>query len=81
MEELLHHSGLQAGEQALDVAAGPGILTLAAAKFGAEVLGTDFSPSMVERLRARGVEAGHANVQPQVMDGQALGNSSKIQQC
>ena len=53
MEQLIHYSGLQAGEQALDVAAGPGILTLAAAKLGAKVLGTDFSLSMVERLQAR----------------------------
>ena len=72
MEQLIHYSGIQAREQALDVAAGPGILTLAAAKLGAKVLGIDFSPSMVERLQARVAEAGLANVQAQVMDGQAL---------
>ena len=27
IEQLIHYAGLQAGEQALDVAAGPGILT------------------------------------------------------
>ena len=69
MEELIHYSGLQPGEQALDVACGPGILTLAAGKLGAKVLGTDFFPSMVERLQARVAEAGLANVQTQVMDG------------
>ena len=69
IEQLIHYAGLQAGEQALDVAAGPGILTLAAAKLGARVLGTDFSPSMVERLQARVAEAGLANVRTQVMDG------------
>jgi ubiquinone/menaquinone biosynthesis C-methylase UbiE len=72
MEQLIHYSGLQAGEQALDVAAGPGILSLAAAKLGAKVLGTDFSSPMVARLQARAAEAGLANVQTQVMDGQAL---------
>ncbi|MEE8157749.1 MAG: methyltransferase domain-containing protein [Dehalococcoidia bacterium] len=70
MEQLIHYSGLKEGDQALDVAAGPGILTLAVAKLGANVLGTDFSPLMVERLQAR--VAGLTNVQTQVMDGQDL---------
>ena len=72
MEQPINYSGLKPGEQALDVAAGPGNLTLAAAKLGAKVLGIDFSPAMVERLQARVAEAGLANVQTQVMDGQAL---------
>lgn len=52
----------------LDVAAGTGALALAAARRGAEVLATDFSPGMVARIAA----AGLANVEARVMDGQAL---------
>ena len=52
----------------LDVAAGTGALALAAARSGAHVLATDFSPGMVARIAA----AGLPNVDAQVMDGQAL---------
>lgn len=52
----------------LDVAAGTGALALAAARTGARVLATDFSPGMVARIAA----AGLPNVEAQVMDGQAL---------
>jgi SAM-dependent methyltransferase len=52
----------------LDVAAGTGALSLAAAETGAQVLATDFSPGMVARIAA----AGLPNVEAQVMDGQAL---------
>lgn len=52
----------------LDVAAGTGALTFAAARSGAQVLATDFSPGMVARIAARGLP----NVEARVMDGQAL---------
>lgn len=52
----------------LDVAAGTGALALAAARSGAQVLATDFSPGMVARI----VAAGLPNVEARVMDGQAL---------
>lgn len=52
----------------LDVAAGTGALARAAARTGAQVLATDFSPGMVARIAA----AGLANIEAQVMDGQAL---------
>jgi ubiquinone/menaquinone biosynthesis C-methylase UbiE len=52
----------------LDVAAGTGALALAAARTGAQVLATDFSPGMVARIAA----AGSPNVEARVMDGQAL---------
>lgn len=64
--------GVRRGMDVLDVAAGTGALTLAAARDGAHVLGTDFSPAMVARLSAR-LEAGrYANCAARVMDGQAL---------
>ncbi|SEN47610.1 Ubiquinone/menaquinone biosynthesis C-methylase UbiE [Sphingomonas gellani] len=52
----------------LDVAAGTGALTLLAARTGARVLATDFSPGMVDRVAASNLP----NVDVQVMDGQAL---------
>lgn len=52
----------------LDVAAGTGALALLAARTGAQVLATDFSPGMVARIAA----AGLPNVEARVMDGQAL---------
>lgn len=52
----------------LDVATGTGALALAAARSGAQVLATDFSPAMVASVAAEGP----SNVAAQVMDGQAL---------
>ncbi|MEH6790176.1 class I SAM-dependent methyltransferase [Parasphingorhabdus sp.] len=52
----------------LDIAAGTGALALAAARTGAQVLATDFSPGMVACIE----EAGLANVETRTMDGQAL---------
>ena len=52
----------------LDVAAGTGALALLAARTGAQVLATDFSPAMVARIAA----ANLTNVEAKVMDGQAL---------
>lgn len=52
----------------LDVAAGTGALALAAARSGASVLATDFSPGMVASIEAENV----VNVEARVMDGQAL---------
>lgn len=59
---------LSPGDRVLDVAAGTGALALAAARTGAQVLATDFSPGMVARIAARGLP----NIMVDVMDGQAL---------
>ncbi|WP_242123524.1 class I SAM-dependent methyltransferase [Sphingobium sp. Sx8-8] len=56
------------GSHVLDIAAGTGALALAAARTGAHVLATDFSPGMVARIAA----ARLPNVEARVMDGQAL---------
>ncbi|WP_221239509.1 class I SAM-dependent methyltransferase [Sphingomonas xinjiangensis] len=52
----------------LDVATGTGALALAAARKGARVLATDFSPGMVARVTAHGLP----NLEGRTMDGQAL---------
>ena len=48
---------LKPGERFLDVAAGTGGLSLPAARRGATVLATDWSPAMIERFEARVHEA------------------------
>lgn len=67
-EAALARVPLAPGARVLDVAAGTGALALAAARAGAQVLATDFSPGMVARIAA----AGLPNVEARVMDGQAL---------
>ncbi|MBB5986434.1 class I SAM-dependent methyltransferase [Sphingobium lignivorans] len=67
-EDALARLPLTPGSRVLDVAAGTGALALAAARSGAQVLATDFSPGMVECIAA----AGLPNVEARVMDGQAL---------
>ncbi|AUX21850.1 ubiquinone biosynthesis protein UbiE [Sorangium cellulosum] len=62
--------GVERGERVLDVAAGTGALTLAAAEAGARVLATDISRGMVARLRER--LQPFAGCEARVMDGQAL---------
>ena len=70
--EALRVVGLEPDERFLDVAAGPGGLSLPAARLGAEVLATDWSPTMIERLEARADQGGLRNVEGRVMDCHAL---------
>jgi ubiquinone/menaquinone biosynthesis C-methylase UbiE len=70
--EALRIVGLQPGERFLDVAAGPGGLSLPAARLGAEVLATDWSPAMIERFEARADQESLRNVGGRVMDCHAL---------
>ena len=64
--------GLRPGERFLDVAAGSGGLSLPAARLGAQVLATDWSPAMIERLEARADQEGLRNVGGRIMDCHAL---------
>lgn len=54
----LRLAGLRAGDTFLDVAAGTGGLSIPAARLGAKVLATDWSPAMIERFRARAAAEG-----------------------
>ena len=56
--EGLRRAGLRPGMRFLDVAAGSGALSIPAARLGAQVLATDLSPAMLERLERRAREEG-----------------------
>jgi ubiquinone/menaquinone biosynthesis C-methylase UbiE len=69
--EVVRRLGLRPGTRLLDVAAGSGALSIPAAKGGAEVVATDLSSAMIERLDARARAEG-LSVQGRAMDGLAL---------
>jgi SAM-dependent methyltransferase len=58
--------------EVLDVAAGPGSLSLLAARTARHVTAVDFAPAMLAQLTARAAAAGVTNVDPQLGDGQQL---------
>jgi SAM-dependent methyltransferase len=68
----LRLAGLQAGQTFLDVCAGTGGLSLPAARLGAKVLATDWSPKMIEHFEARVRDEGLQNADGRVMDCHAL---------
>ena len=70
--EALRLVGLEPGERFLDVAAGTGGLSLPAARLGAQVLATDWSPAMIERFEARVHAEGLRDAAGRVMDCHAL---------
>jgi ubiquinone/menaquinone biosynthesis C-methylase UbiE len=70
--QALRRVGLQPGERFLDVAAGTGGLSLPAARLGAHVLASDWSPAMIERFEARVRQEGLSNAAGRVMDCHAL---------
>jgi ubiquinone/menaquinone biosynthesis C-methylase UbiE len=57
-EELCEALDLRAGQKVLDVAAGNGNISLAAARRWCEVLSTDYVPALLERGRARATAEG-----------------------
>jgi ubiquinone/menaquinone biosynthesis C-methylase UbiE len=65
-------AGLRRGERFLDVAAGPGGLSLPAARLGAAVLATDWSPAMIARFEARVRAEGLTAAEGRVMDAHDL---------
>lgn len=71
-ETALEQVALRPGKRMLDVAAGSGALSLPAARAGADVLATDISTAMVDRLDARARREGLHTLEARVMDGQDL---------
>lgn len=70
-ESLAEAVDLRAGERVLDVAAGNGNATLAAARRFADVTSTDYVPALLDKGRARAAAEGLA-VQFEVADAEAL---------
>ena len=70
-EELCEALDLRAGQKVLDVAAGNGNATLAAARRWCEVVSTDYVPSLLERGRARAAAEG-LSVEFKEADAEAL---------
>jgi ubiquinone/menaquinone biosynthesis C-methylase UbiE len=70
--EVLRLVGLEPGERFLDVAAGPGGLSLPAARLGAHVLAIDWSAAMIECFDARLRDEGIRDAEGRVMDCHAL---------
>ncbi len=70
--QALKLAGLRSGTRFLDVAAGTGGLSLPAARLGAKVVATDWSPKMIERLNARAREERLREIEGNVMDCHAL---------
>jgi ubiquinone/menaquinone biosynthesis C-methylase UbiE len=70
-EQLAEACDLLWDERVLDVAAGNGNATLAAARRGAQVTSTDYVPALLERGAER-ARAEHLNVNFQVADAEAL---------
>lgn len=71
-EEVLKKVKPKTGERLLDVAAGTGYFSLAAAKKGADVLATDFSEGMIQHLQQRINDELMHNITAKVMNGEAL---------
>jgi ubiquinone/menaquinone biosynthesis C-methylase UbiE len=63
---------LRAGDRFLDVAAGPGGLSLPAARLGAKVIAIDWSPKMIKRFAARVRDERIPDADGRVMDCHAL---------
>ena len=70
-EELLETLDLPAGSTVLDVAAGNGNASLAAARRGCRVTAVDYVPALIDRLRARALAEGLA-IDVAVGDAEAL---------
>ena len=74
-EVMLDMAGVKSGDRVLDVAAGAGDQTLLAAdRVGSKgyVLATDISPAILQLAAENARNAGHQNVETQVLDGENL---------
>lgn len=70
-EQLCEALDVRAGQQALDVAAGNGNASLAAARRGCEVVASDYVPALLDRARERALAEG-LGMEFRVADAEAL---------
>lgn len=70
-EELCEALDIRAGDRVLDVAAGNGNVSLAAARRGCEVTATDYVPALLDRARERAV-ADRLAIALRIADAEAL---------
>jgi SAM-dependent methyltransferase len=70
-EELCEALDIRSGERVLDVAAGNGNVTLAAARRWCDVVATDYVPALLDRAMAR-AKAEHLDIEIQQADAEAL---------
>jgi ubiquinone/menaquinone biosynthesis C-methylase UbiE len=71
-EALVRFAGVRAGDRVLDVACGPGFLTMAFARRAAAVVGVDATQALLERARAEATRRGLGNVRFETGDATAL---------
>jgi ubiquinone/menaquinone biosynthesis C-methylase UbiE len=71
-ERALYLSNVHRGVRLLDIGAGPGALSIAAARLGADVLAVDYSRAMVALLERKAAALRLSNLQTRLMDGMAL---------
>jgi steroid delta-isomerase-like uncharacterized protein len=76
--EALKLTGLKRGQYFLDVAAGCGGLSLPAARLGAKVLATDWSPEMIRLFETRVKKENLSDAVGKVMDGHHLELESNL---
>jgi ubiquinone/menaquinone biosynthesis C-methylase UbiE len=74
-EDMLNMAGIKSGDRVLDVAAGAGGQSLAAARrvgAGGYVLATDISPNILDYAAHEAEKNGFKNIKTQVLDGENL---------
>jgi ubiquinone/menaquinone biosynthesis C-methylase UbiE len=71
-EEALRMANVGPGMRLLDIAAGPGAVSIPAARLGADVLAIDYSHAMVDLLARKATALHLSNLQTRLMDGTAL---------
>lgn len=70
-EELVRLTGIRKGSKVLDLGCGPGLFSVLLAKYGAEVIGIDYSSGMVEKAKTN-AEAEGVTAEFLKMDAQKL---------
>jgi SAM-dependent methyltransferase len=59
---LVKFAGIAAGQRLLDIGTGTGVVALTAARMGAQVIGLDLTPALLEHARENARIAGHPNI-------------------